>query len=93
MGHLQPTTLVSCHADIARVFDGTDPDALSMFDQTPERLAADAWRDQMRFGKAPTQAFVERLVSEGDRGLLMPSYSRGATVKTASWSFGIGKAR
>lgn len=81
VGHLQPTTLVSYHADIARVFDGTDAAALADYGQTPETLAADDWRDRMATGDAPTQIFAEILIAKGYQGFLVRSYSRGATEK------------
>ncbi len=78
VGHLQPTTLVSYHADIVRVFDGTDSDALAARGQTLETLSADDWRDRMATGIAPTQAFAEEMISKGYQGLLVQSYSRAA---------------
>jgi len=81
VGHLQPTTLVSYQADVARVFDGTDARALAAQDQTPESLAADEWRDHMRKGKAPTQLFAEHLIAQGYQGLLVQSYCRGTTQR------------
>ncbi|MEL7213529.1 MAG: RES domain-containing protein [Pseudomonadota bacterium] len=81
VGHLQPTTLVSYHADVAQVFDATDGALLAAQGLTPESLGADDWRDRMRAGIAPTQAFAEHLISEGYQGLLVQSYSRGAAPK------------
>ncbi|WP_255596840.1 RES family NAD+ phosphorylase [Cognatishimia sp. MH4019] len=81
VGHLQPTTLVSYHADIALVFDGSDGDLLEAHGQTFNSLAANDWRDRMVAGVAPTQAFAEALIAEGYQGLLIQSYARGATAK------------
>jgi RES domain-containing protein len=74
---LQPTILVSFHADIDPVFDATDPKALAGQSMTPEALAANDWRVEMAAGKdAPTQRFARRLFQAGHAGMLAPSYAR-----------------
>src|SRR6188472_3748898 len=66
VGTLQPTTLVALRADIAPVFDATDPAALTAQGLTPADLAADVWRLRMLTdGKAPTQQLAERLKAQG----------------------------
>ena len=90
VGHLQPTTLVSYHAEIVRVFDGTDSALLAAHAQTFESLAAPDWRDRMAAGLAPTQAFAEDLIAKGYQGLFVQSYARGATAKDCNlvlWSW------
>jgi RES domain-containing protein len=74
---LQPTILVSFHADIAPVFDATDPAALAGQGATPDLLAANDWRVHMAAGReAPTQALARRLHDAGFAGMLAPSYAR-----------------
>lgn len=81
VGALQPTTLVSYEAEIGRVFDARDPDALAGFDMNVEVLAANTWRDEMRSdGSSRTQRFSRRLAEEGHHGLLVPSFALGATA-------------
>ena len=80
IGTLQPTTLVSCEADLTPIFDATDSDALGKYDFSPADLAADDWRLQMRAeGKAPTQILAERLNADGYAGLRVQSFAAGAT--------------
>jgi RES domain-containing protein len=81
VGSLQPTLLVAYEADVAPVFDATGPDALARHGLTPAALADDGWRLRMlAHGKAPTQAFAERLIADGHAGMLVPSFARGATA-------------
>lgn len=78
-GSLQPTTLVSYDADIARVFDGRDAAALADEGMSPAALADPSWRDQMKAsGEAVTQAFARRLAAAGHHGLLVRSFAPGA---------------
>jgi RES domain-containing protein len=78
-GDLQPTTIVSYNANIARVFDTRDPAALAPFGVTQAGLADNGWRDQMRTdGKSSTQIFAEALIADGYHGLLVRSFVRGA---------------
>ncbi len=80
VGHLQPTVLVSYHADIAPVFNATVDNALSAFNLSPGELAASDWREQMLTkGKSPTQTFADELISAGYAGMLHRSYALGAT--------------
>lgn len=81
VGNLQPTTLVSYDADIDRIFDGRDAEALAAFDMDAEGLADTTWRDQMKTrGQARTQAFARRLVQAGHNGLLVRSFAPGAAA-------------
>jgi RES domain-containing protein len=74
---LQPTILVSFHADVEPVFDATDPKALAGQGMTPEALAANDWRIHMAAGReAPTQRFARRLSQAGFAGMLAPSFAR-----------------
>jgi RES domain-containing protein len=79
---LQPTILVSFHADIDPVFDATDPVALAGQGLTPEALAMNDWRTHMAEGRdAPTQRFARRLFQAGYAGMLAPSYARLAPAQ------------
>lgn len=79
---LQPTILVSFHARIEPVFDGTDPAALAGQGLTPQSLAADDWRVFMARGEdAPTQRLGRRLHQAGFAGMLVPSYARLAPAQ------------
>lgn len=74
---LQPTILVSFAADVAPIFDATDPALLAGQGLTPADLAANDWRVHMAEGReAPTQSLARRLVAQGFVGLLAPSYAR-----------------
>jgi len=92
VGSLQPTLLVSYEADLAPVFDATDPDALARHGMTAAELADDGWRIPMiARGRAPTQAFSERLIADGHAGMLAPSFARGATAADRNlvlWKWG-----
>lgn len=80
IGFLQPTTLVAYHADIAPVFDATDPAAVRGQGLAPAALADPAWRNAMNRGApVPTQEFAEHLIVAGYVGLLVPSFAAGAT--------------
>lgn len=81
IGNLQPITLVSYDADIERIFDTRDDNALHKALMDTAALADTAWRDQMKnFGEAKTQTFARLLFNEGYNGVLVPSYSAGATA-------------
>ena len=78
-GSLQPTTLVSYQAEIARVFDTRDQAALSAMDMDAAALSDTTWRDQMKAaGEARTQAFAHRLMEAGYDALLVRSFAAGA---------------
>lgn len=78
-GGLQPTTLVSYEADIAKIFDCRDEQALQAQGMDKAALADTGWRDRMKAtGEAPTQAFAARLVALGYHGLLVRSFAPGA---------------
>lgn len=80
VGNLQPTTLVSYDADIDRVFDSRDVDALTAHGMTVECLATPSWRDQMKAnGIADTQDFARRLTAQGFNALLVRSFAPGSS--------------
>jgi RES domain-containing protein len=80
VGNLQPTTLVSYDAEIDRVFDCRNEEALTAVHMDVEALADPAWRDQMKAsGESRTQAFARRLIASGYQGLLVTSFAPGAT--------------
>lgn len=88
VGALQPTTLVSYDADMEPVFDANDSQALRRYRMTPESLAVDDWRADMRaYGKAPTQAFAERLFKDGYVGLRVRSFALGASTDDINFVF------
>ena len=92
VGSLQPTTLVSYDADIARIFDCRDEVALLAEAMTPPALADSDWRDQMKAsGEARTQAFARRLAAAGYHGLIVRSFAVGATdddLNLVLWQWG-----
>ncbi|UZW57980.1 RES family NAD+ phosphorylase (plasmid) [Sphingobium sp. JS3065] len=92
VGDLQPTTIVSYHADLEKIFDGRDPAELSRFGMSPAGLCDPTWRDQMKkAGKAQSQIFAETLIAEGFNGLLVRSFARGATdddINLVLWRWG-----
>lgn len=92
VGDLQPVTLVAYDADIEAIFDGRDTEALAEQAMDAQALADPGWRDAMRaHGEAPTQAFARRLIAQGWRGLLVPSYARGAgadDLNIVLWQWG-----
>ena len=92
VGSLQPTTLVSYGADIGRVFDCRDDDAVLAEGIDVAALHDPAWRDQMRTaGDATTQAFARQLIGSGYHGLLVRSFAPGATrddLNLVLWRWG-----
>ena len=79
VGSLQPTTLVCYEAEIERVFDTRDEAALEAEGMDAAAIAAPSWRDEMKVsGKARTQNFARRLVSDGYHGLLVRSFAPAA---------------
>jgi RES domain-containing protein len=81
VGNLQPTTLVCYEAEIERVFDTRDEDALRAYRMDAPGLADPTWRDQMRAGEAKTQAFARALVEAGYHALLTRSFAPGARAE------------
>lgn len=80
VGNLQPTTLVSYEADIARVFDSRNGVALAEEGMDAIAIADPTWRDQMQAsGEARTQVFARRLAAAGYHGLIVRSFAPGAT--------------
>lgn len=80
-GNLQPTTLVSCDAEIDEVFDSRDEAAIVGAGMDMAALGDTTWRDQMkRTGEAKTQAFARRLIAAGYNGLLVRSFAPGSSV-------------
>jgi RES domain-containing protein len=92
VGTLQPTTLVSYEANIAGIFDCTDPTAVGAEGMHPADLSASTWRDEMTSaGEARTQAFARRLMAKGINGLLVQSFAAGATpgdLNLVLWRWG-----
>mgnify|MGYP000633246032 CR=1 FL=1 len=92
VGNLQPTTLVSYEADIARVFDSRDLAALGAAGMDPAGLADTTWRDQMkRSGEARTQTFARNLMTRGFHGLLVRSFAPGTDTDNLNlvlWKWG-----
>lgn len=92
VGNLQPTTLVSCDADIEQVFDSRDGKALLAYQMDAAALADTTWRDHMnKAGEARTQAFARRLLDNGYAGLLVRSFAPGAThedLNLVLWRWG-----
>jgi RES domain-containing protein len=79
VGALQPTTLVSYHADIDAVFDSRDEDALAFEGMDAAALADRTWRDQTKLNaQARTQVFARRLIAGGYNGLLVRSFAAGS---------------
>jgi RES domain-containing protein len=92
VGNLQPTTLVSYDADIARVFDCRDAEALHAEGMDAAAIADPAWRDQMRAsGTSRTQDFARRLSAAGYQGLLVKSFAPAAMngdLNLVLWTWG-----
>jgi RES domain-containing protein len=92
VGDLQPTTIVAYDGDIENVLDSRAPGALDSFGVTLDALADPTWRDQMRGGgKAATQAFAQTLIAEGFNGMLVRSFTRGASGEDTNlvlWGWG-----
>jgi RES domain-containing protein len=91
-GSLQPTTLVCYEAQIEGVFDSRDAAALAAMGLDAGALAADSWRDEMRFGGVSrTQAFARTLAERGHRGLLVRSFAPGSgadDLNLVLWTWG-----
>jgi RES domain-containing protein len=92
VGSLQPTTLVSYEADIERVFDCRDENALEAQGMDAATLATSTWRDEVKAcGQARTQGFARRLIAAGYQGLLVKSFAPGATgddLNLVLWKWG-----
>ena len=73
---LNPTLLVCYEADLAPVFDATDPIALAGQGVCAADLAADDWRLRMAQGEAPTQTLAKRLIEKGFCAMIVPSFAR-----------------
>jgi RES domain-containing protein len=82
VGTLQPTTLVSYDAEVERVFDCRNNDALDAEGINAAALADPAWRNEMKArGVAETQAFARKLAQAGYQALLVQSFAHGATTQ------------
>jgi RES domain-containing protein len=86
---------VSYAAEIARVFDARDAEALAAMGLDFGALAADTWRDEMKsHGVSRTQAFGQRLAEAGYQGLLVRSFAPGAgpeDLNLVLWRWGDGE--
>jgi RES domain-containing protein len=91
-GTLQPTTLVSYHAEIVDLFDTRDETSLHAEGMDAPALAATTWRDEMiAQGEARTQTFARTLIAEGCSGLLVRSFAPGASeddLNLVLWQWG-----
>ncbi|WP_426030813.1 RES family NAD+ phosphorylase [Caulobacter sp. DWP3-1-3b2] len=92
VGALQPTMLVSYDAEVDEIFDGRDADALAREDIDATVLADNGWRDEMiALGVSRTQAFSQRLIAQGFKGLLVRSFAPGsghADMNLVLWTWG-----
>ncbi|MEM6659832.1 MAG: RES family NAD+ phosphorylase [Pseudomonadota bacterium] len=80
VGSLQPTMVVSYHADLGPVFDTRDSRALERENIAAQTLADPAWRTKMLDRQpVPTQEFAKELIRQGFVGLLVRSFASGAT--------------
>lgn len=80
VGSLQPTVLVSYHADLGPIIDTRKIAELEKHGMSAEMLADPGWRAAMLAGReVPTQEFSLTLIAEGFAGLLTRSFARGAT--------------
>jgi RES domain-containing protein len=76
VGAFQPITLVAYRAEIACVFDATDPSALNKLGISHGALADASWRDTMLAGGKPaTQQLAMDLKAQGYAGILVPSFA------------------
>lgn len=82
VGTFQPITLVAYRADIGRLLDTRDADALASFGITPAILADAAWREALAIGqRAPTQDSGAAAKRARYQALLVPSFGRGTGAK------------
>ncbi|MET3578728.1 RES domain-containing protein [Mesorhizobium robiniae] len=92
VGNLQPTTLVSYDAEIERVFDSRDEEALRQEGLDATALVDSTWRDQMQAsGEARTQALARRLIAKGYQALLVRSFVVGSVetdLNLVLWKWG-----
>lgn len=95
VGSLQPTILVSYDADVERVFDSRDVDALRVEEMDAVAFANSTWRDEATIqGEARTQGLARRLIAAGYRGLLVNSFATGATdndMNLVLWKWSDGR--
>ncbi|WP_231739351.1 RES family NAD+ phosphorylase [Novosphingobium sp. FSW06-99] len=92
VGAFQPITLVAYRAEIVRVFDGTDPVALSKLGISVATLADCRWRDTMLAGSIPaTQQLAIDLKVQRYAGILVPSFAPHAQADDRNlvlWTWG-----
>jgi RES domain-containing protein len=92
VGNLQPTTLVSYNAEVDRVFDCRDEDALANEHMTAVGLSDSTWRNQMKAsGESNTRTFARRLIASGYNGLFVRSFVHGVTgsdLNLVLWKWG-----
>ena len=92
VGTLQPTMLVAYEAELDGIFDATVEANLIVEGLDAAIIRAPTWRDEMKAtGEARTQAFARSLIAKGCRGLLVPSFSPGASRRDMNmvlWQWG-----
>ncbi len=80
VGDLQPTILVSYHADLGPIFDTREEAALAQYGMTAPALGDPGWRSTMLDRRAvPTQDLASQLIKDGFVGLLVRSFAPGTT--------------
>lgn len=80
VGDLQPTILVSYHADLGPIFDTRDEEALAQYGMTAPALGDPGWRSAMLDQRVvPTQDLAKQLIKDGFIGLLVRSFAPGTT--------------
>lgn len=91
-GAFQPITLVAYAAEIEKIFNATDSDALASVGFEAATLADACWRDAMFAGKvAATQQLSRSLIEQGFSGMLAPSFAPQATPNDRNlvlWTWG-----
>jgi len=81
VGSLQPTMLVSYHADLGPIFDTRDACEFKQRGMSEHTLADPGWRTKMLDGSpVPTQEFARALIADGFAGLLIRSFAKGAST-------------
>lgn len=78
VGALQPTTFVTCEADIGNLFDTRNPAELAREGIDPAVLSATTWRDEMkRRGISRSQEIAAALAAKNYHGLVVRNLAKG----------------